>query len=174
VKTGSCLLCSSSFWALVADALLGFVEPEIRSKLHVKNTTKIAFQDTLPHFNYPFMNSHLLIPFLLQLNTNSYLCLTHKLLCHLLYKSSRLWQLGPCYNRMECPQATDGEDSHQIWKITVNILNKQSQTTDKGWPRSVVVVWGDHRSSLQKLYMLQNDWEILCNAVNTELEFPVP
>jgi len=73
----------------VADVLLGFVEPEIRSTLHVKNTMKIAFQDTLPHFNYPFMNSHLLIPFLLQLKINPYLCLAHKLLCHLVY--SRQW-----------------------------------------------------------------------------------
>jgi len=62
---------------------------------------------------------------------------------------------------MECPQAMNGEDSHKIWKITVNILNKQSRTADKGWPLSVVVGWGDHRSSLQKLYMLQNGWQIL-------------
>jgi len=65
---------------------------------------------------------------------------------------------------MECPQAKDGEDSHQIWKITVNILNKQSRTDDKGWPLSVVVGWRDHRSSLQKLYMLQNGWKIPWNT----------
>jgi len=40
---------------------------------------------------------------------------------------------------MECPQATDREDSHQIWKTTVYVMNKQSQTADKGWPLSVVV-----------------------------------
>lgn len=39
----------------------------------------------------------------------------------------------------EYPRATDGEDSHQIWKTAVNILNKQSQIDDKGWPLSVVV-----------------------------------
>jgi len=82
---------------------------------------------------------------------------------------------------MECPQATDRENSHQIWKTTVNILNKQSRTADKGRPLSVVVGWEDHRSSLQKLYMLQNGWQslslgqIVWNAgildlVNTELE----
>jgi len=80
---------------------------------------------------------------------------------------------------MEHPQATDGADVHQIWKITVNILNKQSQAADMGWPLSLVVEWEDHRSSLQKLYKLQNGWQILCNAgildiVNAELELLVP
>jgi len=34
----------------VVDALLVFVEPEIRSKLHVKNTMKIVFK-THPHIS---------------------------------------------------------------------------------------------------------------------------
>jgi hypothetical protein len=62
----------------VAGVLLGFVEPEIKSKLHVKNTIKTDFTrhtHTHSHFNHSFVNSHLLIPFLLHLNINPNLCL---------------------------------------------------------------------------------------------------
>jgi hypothetical protein len=33
---------------------------------------------------------------------------------------------------MERPQVADGEDDLQIWRVAVNILNKQSQTADRG------------------------------------------
>jgi hypothetical protein len=46
---------------------------------------------------------------------------------------------GPLLPKNKCPQATEGEDSHLIWKTAVNILNKQSRTDDKEWPLSVVV-----------------------------------
>jgi hypothetical protein len=29
---------------------------------------------------------------------------------------------------MMCPQVVDGGDSHQIWKVAANMLNKQSRT----------------------------------------------
>jgi hypothetical protein len=32
---------------------------------------------------------------------------------------------------MACPQAADGGDDLQIWKVAANILNKQSQTAEK-------------------------------------------
>jgi hypothetical protein len=31
------------------------------------------------------------------------------------------------------------EERHPIWRIAPNILNKQSRTTDKGWPSSFEV-----------------------------------
>jgi hypothetical protein len=31
------------------------------------------------------------------------------------------------------------QDSLQMWRVAANILNKQSQTTDKGWPSSLEV-----------------------------------
>jgi hypothetical protein len=34
-------------------------------------------------------------------------------------------------------QAADAEDGFQILKVTVNILNKQSRTADKGWSSSL-------------------------------------
>jgi hypothetical protein len=35
------------------------------------------------------------------------------------------------------PQVADGGNTLQIWKVAVNILNKQSRTADKGWPSSL-------------------------------------
>jgi hypothetical protein len=34
---------------------------------------------------------------------------------------------------MARPQVVDGEDGLQVWRITANILNKQSHTANKGW-----------------------------------------
>jgi hypothetical protein len=39
----------------------------------------------------------------------------------------------PCHHGLVHPQVVDGGDSLQIWRVAVNILNKQSQTADKGW-----------------------------------------
>jgi hypothetical protein len=39
----------------------------------------------------------------------------------------------PCHHCMARPQAADGGDSLQIWRVAANILNKQSRTADKGW-----------------------------------------
>jgi hypothetical protein len=39
----------------------------------------------------------------------------------------------PCHHGMACPQVADGGNGPQIWRIAANILNKQSQTADKGW-----------------------------------------
>jgi hypothetical protein len=41
--------------------------------------------------------------------------------------------VGPCYNGMACSWVVDGEDNLQIWRVAVNILNKQSWTANKGW-----------------------------------------
>jgi len=44
---------------------------------------------------------------------------------------------------MRTPQIADGEDVLQIWRVAVNILNKQSQTADKGWSsRKLNMLWG--------------------------------
>jgi hypothetical protein len=34
---------------------------------------------------------------------------------------------------MARPQAADGGDDLQIWRVAANILNKQSRTADEGW-----------------------------------------
>jgi hypothetical protein len=36
----------------------------------------------------------------------------------------------------------DGGGDLQIWKVPANMLNKQSRTTDKGWPTSLGVGCG--------------------------------
>jgi hypothetical protein len=43
----------------------------------------------------------------------------------------------PCHYGMACPQVADGGDGLQIWRVAVNILNKQSPTADKGWSSSL-------------------------------------
>jgi hypothetical protein len=42
---------------------------------------------------------------------------------------------------MVCPQVVYGRDGLQIWRIAANILNKQSQTADKG-SRGGPPAWG--------------------------------
>jgi hypothetical protein len=41
---------------------------------------------------------------------------------------------------MARPQAADGGDGVQIWRVTVNILNNQSRTAEKGWSSSFWVL----------------------------------
>jgi len=43
--------------------------------------------------------------------------------------------------------SSDGEDGLQIWKVAVNLLNKQSWTADKGWSSSLGVGRGANKSS---------------------------
>jgi hypothetical protein len=38
----------------------------------------------------------------------------------------------PCHYGMARPQVADGGHGLQIWKVTANVLNKQSRTADKG------------------------------------------
>jgi len=41
--------------------------------------------------------------------------------------------VGLCHHGMEHNLVADGGDGRQIWRVTANILNKQSRTADKGW-----------------------------------------
>jgi hypothetical protein len=52
----------------------------------------------------------------------------------------------PCHHGMVRPQGSDW-DGLQIWRIAANILNKQSQTVDKGWSSSFGVGRGANNSS---------------------------
>jgi hypothetical protein len=38
-----------------------------------------------------------------------------------------------CHHAMERPRVADRRDGIQIWRVAVNMLNKQSQTADSGW-----------------------------------------
>jgi hypothetical protein len=44
-----------------------------------------------------------------------------------------------CHHSMACPRVAGGGNGLQIWRVAVNILNKQSQTDDKGWSSSLGV-----------------------------------
>jgi hypothetical protein len=52
----------------------------------------------------------------------------------------------PCHHGMVCPQVVDGGNGLQIWRVTANILNKQSRTADKGWSSSLGVGCGANNS----------------------------
>jgi hypothetical protein len=53
----------------------------------------------------------------------------------------------PCHHGMVRPQVADGGDGLQVWRVPVNILNKQSRTADKGWSSSLGVVRVANNSS---------------------------
>jgi hypothetical protein len=38
-----------------------------------------------------------------------------------------------CHHRMICPQVADGGDTLQLWRVAVNILNKQTRGGPLGW-----------------------------------------
>jgi len=44
-------------------------------------------------------------------------------------------------------QIADGGNSHEILRIAVNILHRQSQTTSKRWSSSLRGWWGANNSS---------------------------
>jgi hypothetical protein len=61
--------------------------------------------------------------------------------------SKKVGVYGPCHYDMACPQVADAGDGLQKWRAAVNILNKQSQTADKGWASSLGVGRGANNSS---------------------------
>jgi hypothetical protein len=45
--------------------------------------------------------------------------------------------VGPCHHSMARPWIANGGDGLQIWRVTTNILNKQSREAEKGWSSSL-------------------------------------
>jgi hypothetical protein len=43
-----------------------------------------------------------------------------------------MFYVGLCHHNMTRPRVADGGDSLHIWRVAVNILNKQSRTVNKG------------------------------------------
>jgi len=48
------------------------------------------------------------------------------------------------------------EERPSIWRVAVNIMNKQSRTADKGWSSSLGAGQGANFSSLLKRILLRN------------------
>jgi hypothetical protein len=42
-----------------------------------------------------------------------------------------------CHHSMVRPRVADRGDGLQIWRVAVNMLNKQSRTADSGWSSSL-------------------------------------
>jgi hypothetical protein len=57
---------------------------------------------------------------------------------------------------MARPQVADGGDGLQIWRVSANILNKQSGKADKGWSSSLGVGRGVNKFSLLKKHIFTN------------------
>jgi hypothetical protein len=55
---------------------------------------------------------------------------------------------APCHQGMVHTQVADGGDGIQLWRVTVNTLNKKPPTADKGWYSSLVVGCGTNNPSL--------------------------
>jgi hypothetical protein len=53
---------------------------------------------------------------------------------------------------MSRPRVADGGDGLQIWRVAVNISNKQSRTANKGWSSSL----GVGRGAKQLVSLLRN------------------
>jgi hypothetical protein len=54
-----------------------------------------------------------------------------------LYTKLELLIIVPCHRGMARPQVRHGGGGLEIWKVGANVLNKQSQTADKGWSSSL-------------------------------------
>jgi hypothetical protein len=77
---------------------------------------------------------NLLREFCISLHVNSY---KDTQFGTLLYNVHVKWVLY--HHSMVWPQVVDGGYGLQIWRIAVNILNKQSWTAERGWPSSLGV-----------------------------------
>jgi len=56
--------------------------------------------------------------------------------------------VGLCHHDMARLRVADGGDGLQIRRVAENILNNQSQTTDKWWSSVLVVEQGANNSSM--------------------------
>jgi hypothetical protein len=70
---------------------------------------------------------------------------------------------SPCHHNMARPQVVDGRDGLQLWRLAVNILNKQSWAYNKGWSSSLGLGVGlttPHRKkqTVTKSYTKPRSW----------------
>jgi hypothetical protein len=57
---------------------------------------------------------------------------------------------------MARPRIADGGDGFNVWRVTTNVLNNQSQTVDKRWSSSLDVEPGANNSSPKNTIMFRN------------------
>jgi hypothetical protein len=74
------------------------------------------------------------------------------LVCYISHLSHHLWfnhpnniswpcSVGPCHHSTIQPQAVDGGDGLQIWRVAANVLNKQAWTANKPTSQQEVIHW---------------------------------
>jgi len=64
--------------------------------------------------------------------------------------------VGPCHHGKARPRVADGGDGLKLGRVAANIVNKQSQTADKGRYPSFSVRGGANYSSQQKITSIRN------------------
>jgi hypothetical protein len=70
----------------------------------------------------------------------------------------------PRHHGMARTQVADRGDALQIWRVAVNILNKQSRTADEGWPSSLRVGRGLTTPTVKKIYVLRKWTDFLART----------
>jgi len=76
---------------------------------------------------------------------NEFLAILHTSLTKLIHRKdreSRMSLNNPCHQGMALPRVADGGDGMQIWRVSLNELDKQLRTTDKGWSSNFGVEGG--------------------------------
>jgi len=68
----------------------------------------------------------------------------------------RICYVGPCHHGMVCLRFADGGDGLQMWRVAVNMLNKQSQTADKRRLSGLGIWWGSNSPSPLKISFYGN------------------
>jgi hypothetical protein len=63
------------------------------------------------------------------------------------FVTTELVYVGLCRHSMARPLVVGGEDCHQIWRVPVNMLNKQLRTADTEWSFSFGVGRGANSSA---------------------------
>jgi hypothetical protein len=87
-----------------------------------------------PKVHCPVQKSPLLVPIFSQINP------IHTI-------PSYLSKWVRCHHGVTRPQVADGGDALPLWRISANILNKQSRTAEKGWASSLGLGRGDNNYS---------------------------
>jgi len=78
-------------------------------------------------------------------------CVIGRFWCHIFSYYSYSRGKKPCsvgpLRGMARPRIADGGDGFNVWRVTTNVLNNQSQTVDKRWSSSLDVEPGANNSS---------------------------
>jgi hypothetical protein len=79
-------------------------------------------------------------------------------------KTLAMFKWVHCHHGMARPRVADRGDGLQIWRVSSNILNKQSRTADSGWSSSLGVGRGLTTLPHKTQYLFRNTTYSLCSG----------